>query len=111
MLRYYGGSVFRALNSLFPFLHLKQDFMFQATRFVTICYFVVAVLLFAVLRFAVCLVTKYRQNWTSTYNRRRFFDVFSFAEGFDALVAENWYTVLKAEISQRSKYHNNLSCG
>eukprot|EP00026_Physarum_polycephalum_P000668 Phypoly_transcript_00669.p1 GENE.Phypoly_transcript_00669~~Phypoly_transcript_00669.p1 ORF type:complete len:889 (+),score=100.09 Phypoly_transcript_00669:213-2879(+) len=86
VVRYYGGSVRKALLTLYPNIGLRAE-NFESRG---------------------------RAFWTSPANRRKYFDDFARHHGFDPLVHENWYSISVAQLAAYKRidflyrYHKNL---
>jgi len=72
LLHHFGGSYMRALIVAYPELNLKLQNFSNFTD----------------------------NNWKNPMHRRQFFDQFASANGFDPLVALNWYSIRLTEVAK-----------
>eukprot|EP00026_Physarum_polycephalum_P001173 Phypoly_transcript_01174.p1 GENE.Phypoly_transcript_01174~~Phypoly_transcript_01174.p1 ORF type:complete len:997 (+),score=112.19 Phypoly_transcript_01174:34-3024(+) len=75
LLRHYKGSFMRALLSVFP------DIGFDKSKF----------------------VFRHQKYWEDPENRRKMFLEFAAKEGFDPLMAENWYPITRTQVAMTGK--------
>ena len=48
------------------------------------------------------------QHWKQPQNRRKFFTDFASKSGFDPLVADNWYSIVKETIQAEKVLYNTF---
>lgn len=91
LLRYFGGSMIKALIHLFP------DVPLERSKF-AILSSISPLLIFPINAFT---TEKY---WNDVDNRKAFFLEFAKKCKFDALVAENWYKISRVSIAEAKVY-------
>jgi hypothetical protein len=99
VLAFYRSSVPTALISLFPDIGLDASQFTSITSSTVVTHYPLLTLYITTKQDeGKCIINLFLDSWRSVGSRRNFFVNYAKANGFDPLVADNWYTHSRSRI-------------